>query len=107
MQGDVGTARRGMLTRRCVACGRGVVPLDLLEDACPDCGCDFDDRPPMTYAEMEGFEPVAEWIAIPMAPPAASPGPGRAGLRYRWAIFGVVMAAGLLAVIMLLAAATA
>lgn len=107
MQGDVGTARRGMLMRRCVACGRGVAPLDLLEQACPDCGCDFDVRPPMTYAEMEGFEPVAQWITIPVHATVDPPGPDRASLRRRWAIFGVLMAAGLLTVVLLLAAATA
>ena len=96
-----------MLTRRCVACGRGVAPLDLLEEACPDCGCDFDLRPPMSYAEMEGFEPVAEWIAIPVHAAINPAGPDRAGLRRRCAIFGLLIAAGLLAAILRLTAATA
>lgn len=77
-----------MLTRRCVACGHDVMPLDVLNGGCPDCACDFEIRPPRTYAEMEGFEAVATWIPMPFAEmdePAQSVDRGR--LRRRWLIF--------------------
>jgi hypothetical protein len=92
-----------MLTRRCVACGHEAAPIDLLNGHCPACSCDFDVRPPRTYAEMEGFEPVAAWIPAPFADvPPLRPTADRGRLRRRWMVFvlGVVASvAGLLVVI--------
>ncbi|MFM7051649.1 MAG: hypothetical protein ACKOYN_05895 [Planctomycetota bacterium] len=44
--------------RHCVACGYSGRFVDRpAQESCPRCQCDFSVRPPMSYAEMEGFEP--------------------------------------------------
>ncbi|MFZ9881422.1 MAG: hypothetical protein ACO3QC_08485 [Phycisphaerales bacterium] len=43
--------------RQCVACGYSGRFVDrAAQESCPRCQCDFTVRPPMSYAEMEGFE---------------------------------------------------
>ena len=49
-----------MLARRCVACGCAVPASGSMLPSCLACGCDFQDRPPRSYAEMEGLVPVIE-----------------------------------------------
>ena len=67
MEGGLGTRRSRMLARRCVACGQAVPATGSLLPACLACGCDFHERPPRSYAEMEGLVPLVE-----MEPAAAS-----------------------------------
>jgi DNA-directed RNA polymerase subunit RPC12/RpoP len=61
MSGELGNsdktrAAHGMLTRICVACGAKVdESLNATRHQCQDCGSSFRDRPPTTYARMEGF----------------------------------------------------
>jgi hypothetical protein len=58
------TARRAALGKRCCcACGYNgrfaqVGPDRARESGahCPRCGCDFSERPPRSYAEMEGID---------------------------------------------------
>jgi hypothetical protein len=45
---------RHHLCRRCMQCGRELSPVATPE-RCVGCGCDFDERPPRSYAEMEGL----------------------------------------------------
>ena len=41
---------------RCVRCGKAArSELSMQLPECIDCGCDFVERPPMSYARMEGF----------------------------------------------------
>jgi hypothetical protein len=62
------SSARQLLARRCVRCGydgvtpRGIVLLEtfttsveIMPECCPSCGCDFGERPPRSYAEMEGL----------------------------------------------------
>lgn len=53
MAGKVSTNRmRQLFTRRCLCCGSPVRDASI---CCDDCGCDFAERPPRSYAEMEGL----------------------------------------------------
>lgn len=63
MIGKLRTRTSGADVRRCVACGHagdfGVArPVRSWRGSCPSCGCDFAERPPRTYAEMEGLVPT-------------------------------------------------
>lgn len=45
-----------LLRRRCVACGYdGALLRNGIVDRCPRCACDLHNRPPRSYAEMEGL----------------------------------------------------
>jgi len=46
------------LSQRCVGCGLTIRDAEV--DACPRCGVDFDERPPRSYAEMEGLLDMTE-----------------------------------------------
>lgn len=46
------------LARRCVQCG-AAHPGSALRHECLRCGCDLVERPPRSYAEMEGLVEVA------------------------------------------------
>lgn len=48
--------RHHLFERRCVSCGHNGPDLQI-DDAilCPVCGCDLLERPPRSYAEMEGL----------------------------------------------------
>jgi len=51
------------LARRCVQCG-SQHPASVLRHECVHCGCDLVERPPRSYAEMEGLvEVVAPAVA--------------------------------------------
>ena len=49
-----------MLARRCMQCGclspEAESELPFMTPSCRACGCDLLERPPMSYAEMEGFD---------------------------------------------------
>lgn len=91
-----------------MACGHDTTPLDQLNGLCPACTCDFDDRPPRTYAEMEGFEPVAIWIPMPFADvPPLRRSAERGRLRRRWAIFGLGVATSVAGLLVVISAAVA
>lgn len=79
---------RRLLARRCVSCGCDddmlSTPAGLTAEYCPRCGCDFHERPPRSYAEMEGL------IGSPLprigdADPLAFPAPVQ--LMQRWLVF--------------------
>ena len=48
------TIQRRHLEPRCVACGQAVASAHLVE-TCRACGCDLQERPARSYAEMEGL----------------------------------------------------
>ncbi len=58
------TPRSHLFVKRCVACGYECRMLDHTA-ACLRCGCDLVERPPRSYAEMEGI--------VDLAPQARSP----------------------------------
>lgn len=105
MGSGVRTERDELLVRRCLACGVPVARTALLGERCRRCGCDFRERPPRTYAEMEGFaedvddaallaidvHPSAEWS---FDDPIAR---RRRRIVGRWIAFGLIVA--LLAVV--------
>jgi predicted RNA-binding Zn-ribbon protein involved in translation (DUF1610 family) len=52
--------------KRCLDCGHdGALVQDPTVFCCPRCGSDLYARPPMSYAEMEGFEARARPVAAP------------------------------------------
>jgi hypothetical protein len=56
MVGRVRTLDRDLLVRRCVSCGYdGSLLLAAQAERCVRCGCDLRERPPRSYAEMEGL----------------------------------------------------
>ncbi|MCA9285326.1 MAG: hypothetical protein KDA22_08940 [Phycisphaerales bacterium] len=73
MRGKLQTAAPHLHVRRCVCCGFDGASLRRSAE-CPSCGCDLRERPPRSYAEMEGLNrrptavrdraPVAEHRAI-------------------------------------------
>ncbi len=61
VQGEIHSFQTRMVRPRCVRCGhlRSVCVNELaLPQHCEQCGCDLEDRPPMSYAAMEGFQEV-------------------------------------------------
>ena len=54
------------LARRCVQCG-SEHPTSALRHECVHCGCDLMERPPRSYAEMEGLVEVI--VAAPTDDP--------------------------------------
>jgi len=49
------SARPGMLTPICMGCGEVSIPHCQHDGTCYHCGTSFKDRPPSSYAAMEGF----------------------------------------------------
>jgi hypothetical protein len=47
------------LCRRCMQCGQ-MQPASRAPATCVTCGCDFQQRPPRSYAEMEGLVDFTE-----------------------------------------------
>lgn len=87
------TRRSHLFIRRCVCCGFETRVLDDVA-ACVRCGCDLVERPPRSYAEMEGLIDAApsqghaspRWLDIPQ--PAALTGESEAGRTLkRWMLF--------------------
>ena len=73
MQGRTHSQKDELSLRMCCACGCNDGPLQaaarMLEEeavgfslpapCCPECGCDLEERPPMSYAQMEGLHEIA------------------------------------------------
>lgn len=58
---EIETFGRRHLRRRCVQCGLAAeAPGREPSARCPRCGCDHAERPPRSYAEMEGLFELAE-----------------------------------------------
>ncbi|TVQ54448.1 MAG: hypothetical protein EA377_05430 [Phycisphaerales bacterium] len=92
-----------LLKKRCVACGYdGSLLRDGRIDQCPCCGCDLHERPPRSYAEMEGLqrEPVSGHS--PFVDPEH-----QERVIHRWLAFLFLSMVGLLAIAYLCAAAMA
>ena len=47
--------RPGLLTPVCMGCGEACLPHRQPDGTCHHCGTSFRDRPPSSYASMEGF----------------------------------------------------
>jgi len=78
------TASSHLHVRRCVACGSDDPSLeDLRTDRCLCCGCDLIDRPPRSYAEMEGLPEDAPFVLRPF--PARPVRDHR--ILHRWLLF--------------------
>src|SRR5262245_33106908 len=63
MISNVRTLDRRLLTRRCVSCGYDGASVSRMQTVrCPRCACDLLQRPPRSYAEMEGLlgRPIVE-----------------------------------------------
>ena len=60
MQSRAYLVEAAALEQRCLSCGIPVDSHPSSIEACHHCGCDFLDRPPRSYAEMEGIEEVVE-----------------------------------------------
>lgn len=92
-----------MTRRRCCECGFDGPPLQgsrgELALRCPQCDADLYERPPRSYAELEGF--VRKPAEAPPAPaPAATPASGLVPMLV-WGAIGVLAVAAGLAVFVL------
>jgi hypothetical protein len=91
------TRRSHLFVRRCVCCGYESRALDD-GAACIRCGCDLTERPPRSYAEMEGLldapaprlphgPPEARWLENAAPPiPLACESEGSRTMK-RWMLF--------------------
>jgi hypothetical protein len=63
---EIPVLERRHLRRRCVQCGLSADAISATSaDECPRCGCNLTQRPPRSYAEMEGlFDLPAETGAV-------------------------------------------
>jgi len=107
MVGKVKPMDHHLLRRRCVCCGYDgpAIRLALQRDAaadCPECGCDYHQRPPRSYAEMEGL--LAR--PVPFTAPVIS-AERQQRLIHRWLAFLFVTLIGIIALGYLAAAAMA
>jgi hypothetical protein len=94
-----------LLRRRCVSCGYEGPAVHQSRSRCviaecPQCGCDFHERPPRSYAEMEGL--LGQPVTI-NAPTMSSERQQR--LIHRWLAFLFVTLIGMIALAYLVAAA--
>jgi hypothetical protein len=88
------TGRSHLFVKRCVCCGYESRVLDEVA-ACVRCGCDLSERPPRSYAEMEGLidsapvgrgiEPMP-WIDLPDSSYGGDEGEGSRTIK-RWMLF--------------------
>ncbi len=101
MTTDVRINHPRLFTRRCVVCGYdGALLRGGYAERCARCGCDLQDRPARSYAEMEGL----------VGHPVRFERPGAEQqhaqqLRHRWLVFVAVALLGLVAIVYLTAAA--
>ena len=86
------------LMRRCLSCGIPVDADPTTTVECHHCGCDFLDRPPRSYAEMEGIEDAVEAVS-PTVQAWVSWREQVLVERWLWFLFGL----GLMAVMAMLA----
>jgi len=99
----VRTIDRRLLVRRCVACGYdGGMLLGGQAHRCARCGCDLHNRPPRSYAEMEGL--IGQPITL-SRPPARHVNEERAIHRWLATLFFALI--GLIAIAYLTAEALA
>lgn len=76
---------------RCLECGATADnALRELLDRCHECGCDFAERPPRSYAELEGLTPFELGAAA-----------ARRGPRASWSWSGVLLIASIAALVAL------
>ena len=74
---------------RCLECGTTADnALRELLDRCHECGCDFAERPPRSYAELEGLTPIELGVAA-----------SRAGRRPSWSWSGMLLIATIVAAV--------
>lgn len=80
---------RSVLHRRqCVACGySGRFVERPGQTHCPKCACDFAERPPRSYAEMEGLDLEQPSVARAARRHAFEPVAGEWRLVERWLVF--------------------
>lgn len=107
MVGKVKAMDRHLLRRRCVCCGYDgpAIALALRRDMdaeCPQCGCDYHERPPRSYAEMEGLLGQTVRVDAPVMPAER-----QQRLIHRWLVFCFVTLIGMIALGYLTAAAMA
>jgi len=58
---------------RCLECGTAADnALREMLDRCHECGCDFAERPPRSYAELEGLTPIELGVAAARTRPPSS-----------------------------------
>ena len=101
--GDLADIDRKLFVRRCVSCGYDGKLLRTPDlERCPRCGTNLADRPPRSYAEMEGL----------MGQPVRLASPARAPRDYyesrviqRWILFLFLVCLGLVAFSFLAASA--
>ena len=90
------TLTRRMLTRRCVVCGHDGPELASrhANDYCPNCFADLGERPPRSYAEMEGLlgQPITLDSPIEVRPQRAE------RMIHRWLLFVFFSMMGLVAI---------
>jgi hypothetical protein len=106
MISKVRTLDRRLLTRRCVSCGYDGASVSRLQTArCPRCGCDLLDRPPRSYAEMEGLlgRPMIE-VDMEAARQTLADEQRSARLIHRWLALLFLGMLGVLAIAYLAAA---
>jgi hypothetical protein len=74
--------------RQCVACGYAGRFVDRPgQTHCPRCTCDFGERPPKSYAEMEGIDQLEPSASRRMLLSASEPPAREWRLVERWLLF--------------------
>lgn len=92
-----------LYARRCVCCGHDTPTFrESTAPACESCGCDFLERPPRSYAEMEGLI----WQRRPMPKPIRESIFAPERVMRRWLILMFLFTFGLISIILLAAAMT-
>jgi hypothetical protein len=104
MISKVRTFDRRLLTRRCVSCGYDGVSVSRMQTArCPRCRCNLRERPPRSYAEMEGLLGMAVIDAEPIEQTLVEQERGTR-MVHRWLAFLFFGMLGILAIAYLAAA---
>ncbi len=68
MVGKLKSIDQRLFEPKCLQCGKHCGLGDGLARRCANCGCDFCERPPRSYAEMEGLIGQPVTIDSPMEP---------------------------------------
>jgi hypothetical protein len=104
MSAKMKTLDSRLLTLRCVCCGyEGSLLRDGQARHCARCGCDLRERPPRSYAEMEGL--LGEPVTFPDHNMFIRRSSFEQTLAHRWLFFFVMAMIGLVAIACLTAAA--
>lgn len=99
MPAPIRTLEPRHLTQKCVGCGLTI--RDPERDGCPRCGVDFDERPPMSYAEMEGLLDADEHPVV-----LRRPAWQERQLVERWLLVAFIAAVGIIVTIGLMIASS-